>query len=525
MGWFVAVLWYIGASIAHGALRRYLTGKADTPDPLRPETFEPEHFPIATEASPVPVVYGTVRLDSVNVLWYGAPATRPVDYGGTTVGHRYYVTLHYGLCLGPIDYVVRVEWDDLQPEMHGVIYGAVYDRFFYRQPLLFGGDFEAGGIYTEIRAYKGTSTQPPDSHLEAKVGTDLPGHPNLAYLVVRGNPYPHSTADPCIRMELEPGWQCPCTDYLYEPTLCIAERGAYIGTSPQLHPMAVEVRRVAQCNALGIQGYDINGDANPANMIYEILRGIRDTSGELLWGLGISNAYIDVDSFEEAGGTLAAEDLGLSMKVDGDANARAVIEDILRHIDGVLILDHRTGLLGLRLIRNDYVVGELQEFGPDEIRTLSFTRPALESLSNVVRVTYMDRSERYKTRVVTAQDLAAVQQRGEQIVVETSYSGVTNSALAQKLAARDLKVVSYPWARINMTVDRTAWKLRQGSVFKLNWPDLGISGLACRVNRIAPGDLTKGEIEIDASEDVFGVSWTAYGPIPPSGWEDPFQSQ
>jgi hypothetical protein len=49
--------------------------------------------------------------------------------------------------------------------------------------------------------------------------------------------------------------------------------------------------------------------------------------------------------------------------------------------------------------------------------------------------------------------------------------------------------------------------------------------MVCRVSRISSGDLHKGEIAIDAIEDVFGVSWTPYGPIPPSGWEDPFEGE
>ena len=126
---------------------------------------------------------------------------------------------------------------------------------------------------------------------------------------------------------------------------------------------------------------------------------------------------------------------------------------------------------------------------------------------------------------MTAQDLAGIQQRGDEVVEDASYPAVSNAMLAQKLAARDLKVVSHPWARVSFGVDRSAWNLRQGSPFRLDWPELGISGMVCRVSRISPGDLVKGEIAIDAVEDVFGVSWAAYGPMPASGWEDPFESE
>lgn len=505
--------------LSHLAVRR-LTPRAEKPEKLKPGSFDAESLPIASEASRIPVVYGVVRLDGVNVLWYGATATREVQYQGTVVGHRYYLTLQYGLCVGPIDRVVSIEWDDLRPTIHGRIDGTVYDRLFYRQPLLFGGDFEAGGIYTEIRAYKGSNTQPPDAHLEAKVGANLPGYPRLAYLMMRGNPYPHSAGDPCIRVQLEPGWVCPCIDFLQEPKMCISERSAYIGTATQLHPMAVVVRRIDECNPLALTGgaHWLGTGANPANMLYEIIH-------EDAWGLGIPDASgIKKSSFLAAAATLATEVFGLSMMWSG-GEAREIIDEILHHIDAVLVFSPEDGLLELRLIRDDYDVETIPVFGPAEIREFSFTRPELRSLPTSVRVLYTDTYAGFKTLAVLAQNVAAIHERGQEDVEEVAYPGITDPELAQKVAARDLKAVSYPWARVTMTVDRSAWSLRQGSVFKLNWPDLGISAMVCRVSRISPGDLTKGEIELDAVEDVFGLGGTVYGPMPPTAWDDPFQSE
>jgi len=514
MGWIQAALIWVGTFVVGRLLRR--RPKVEKPVP---GTFSAEEMPVVSEATAIPVVWGTVRLDSVNVLWYGNTATREVRDGNTVVGHRYYLTLQYGLCVGPIDRVIGVEWDGLQPEVCSRINWTTYDQIFYRQWNLFGGDRQEGGIYVEIRAYRGRPDQRPDSHLVQKVGTAMPAYPHLAYLVVRGNPFPHSDDDPCVLVLNLPGWTCPCPDHDFD--MCIGERAAYMGTSPLLHPLAVEVQRVDACNPLALTGgaHDIDGDANPANMLYEILH-------DEVWGLGIADERgIDRASFVAAGQTLAAEQLGLSMVLDGAREAKEVIEEILRHIDGVLALNPDTGLLELRLIRGDYVVDDLPEFGPNEIRSLTFSRPALDTLSNSARATFPNRSERYKACVVTAQDLAGIQQRGAEVVEDVSYPAVTNAALAQRLAARDLKVVSYPWARVTFSVDRSAWNLRQGSAFRLTWPDLGISSMVCRVSRIAPGDLLKSEITVDAIEDVFGVSWTAYGPIPQSGWEDPFQSE
>ena len=514
MGWWVAIIVWIGSLVAGRLLRR----RPHVPVP-EPGNFDASNMPTASEARPVPVVWGTVRLDSPNVLWYGGQTTREVKQDGQVVGHRYYLTLQYGLCIGPIDKVLAIEWDGLRPTPYCSAFGWTYDEFFYRQSGLFGGNYQEGGIFADIRAYKGKSFQEPDSHLADKIGAPVPGYPHLAYLVMRGLPYPHSEIDPCIyfRTHLPGEWLCPCPEY--DVGTCVDERAAYVGTAPILHPMAVEVQRVGECNPLGLIGGDIHGDANPANMIYEILH-------DTIWGLGIADEDgIDKASFIAAGEALWSEGFGLSMIMDQAKTAKEVIDEILRHIDGVLALDPDTGLVQLRLIRGDYLVDELPEFGPNEIHDFHFTRPSLDTLSNSVRVTYPDRSEHYKVVVVTAQDLANIQQRGEEVVEDVTYQGISNSALAQRLAARDLKVLSYPWAQMSFNVDRSAWNLRQGSPFVLDWPDLGISGMVCRVTRISPGDLTKGEISIDAIEDVFGVSWTAFGPIPPSEWEDPYQGE
>ncbi len=516
MGFIVSALWYVGTAVASWWLSH---GRQKKTTESKPGAFSEDAMPTTSETQPIPVVWGCVRLDAANLLWYGAAATRDVQYEGTTVGHQYYVTLQYGLCLGPIDRVLAVEWDELHASIHGRIDGTHYDRLFYRQPQLFGGPFEEGGIYTEIRAYKGTADQPPDAHLEAKVGSDLPGYPHLAYLVMRGNPYPHSTEDPCLRVLLE-SVSCPCSDYSAQPAECISERSAYVGTSPQLKSMAVVVRRIDECNPLELTGgaHWLGTGANPANMLYEIIT-------DEIWGLDIPESpYIATSSFLAAAATLADEEFGLSMTWTGD-EVREIIEEILRHIDGILVLHPETGLLELRLIRGDYAVEELPVFGPNELRDFRFNRPELQTLPTTIRVTYTDYDAGFKTLPVVAPNLAAIQARGEEVVEEVAYAGVANSALAQKLAARDMKAKTYPLARISFTVNRCAWSLRQGSPFRLDWPELGISGMVCRVTSIGPGDLVKGEITIDAVEDVFGLGGTVYGPIPPSGWEDPFQSE
>jgi hypothetical protein len=514
MGAFVVALLVNLASYVVGRfLRERVKKKKDPPPP----GIDPDSMPTVTEAKAIPKVWGTVLLRGLNVLWYGRHGTHEMKRDGQRIGYKHYLSVQYGLCSGPIDRVEALQWDDLEPPLSGRVNGLHYDRLWYRKGALFGGDDGGGGFCGEIRAYKGNAVQPSDDDLELKIGDSLPGYPYLAYLNVLGHPYPHTLEHPCIIPQLY-GLTCPCS----EMTLwdyCVTFRSAYIGTSPVLQSMSAVVRRVDVCNPLSLEDgkHDLDGDANPANIIWDVLTSTID-------GLGLTEAMgLDRASFVAAGNVLAEEEFGLSMGLFDAQDAKTFIQEVLRHIDGVLAIHPTTGLLQLQLIRGGYAVSSLPVLGPDQIRSLNFMRPDLQVTSNSVRITYTDREQHYTERVVTAQDLAGIQARGGfQSIEEVSYPGVHKAALAQRLAARDLKVASYPWARISLTADRTGWALRQGSLFVLNWPILGVRDMVCRVTKASPGELVEGDVDLDAIEDVFGVDWTGYAPIPPNAWDDPF---
>ena len=93
--------------------------------------------------------------------------------------------------------------------------------------------------------------------------------------------------------------------------------------------------------------------------------------------------------------------------------------------------------------------------------------------------------------------------------------------MAARVAMRDLAAVSTPLAKVRLKVNRTAWNLVPGEVFKLEWPTLGIEGLVMRIAALVGGSLTDGAISIDAVEDVFGLPAAVYTAPQPTGWVDP----
>lgn len=109
-----------------------------------------------------------------------------------TVGYRYYLGLHFGLCHGPVDAVQkvvvgeRVAWVGHQDASGSVAINA---------PDLFGGDKREGGVVGQLDVLMGESTQVENSYLQSKLGAAIPAFRGILSAVWRGgqvtanNPY------------------------------------------------------------------------------------------------------------------------------------------------------------------------------------------------------------------------------------------------------------------------------------------------------------------------------------------------
>ena len=96
-----------------------------------------------------------------------------------------------------------------------------------------------------------------------------------------------------------------------------------------------------------------------------------------------------------------------------------------------------------------------------------------------------------------------------------------NRSLANQLSWRDMKALSYPLAKVKFTVNREAWNLGPGAVFKFGWSRLGVSGLVFRVGSINYGKVGESAIEIFAIQDIFAAGVGTYGDPIGSGWTEP----
>ena len=176
------------------------------------------------------------------------------------------------------------------------------------------------------------------------------------------------------------------------------------------------------------------------------------------------------------------------------------------------------------MIRGNYDPDAILEIDDDCILELeSLSRPNPDGLANKILLKYVDREQHYQEKVAIALDLAGVQARDAVIAQDVSFLGIDNAALAQRLAARELKGIAYPFAGLAFKANRRAWALRPGSAFRFSNAPLGISGMVCRVARVAFGAIHDGAIRIEAVEDAFGVYSTAYSPPAASGWVWPLE--
>jgi hypothetical protein len=388
-----------------------------------------------------------------------------------TVGYRYYLGMHLAICHGPVDALTEIQVGERQAWSGNL---TASGRINLNAPELFGGEKREGGVSGAIDVAFGEATQTPNDYLVSKIGAPQPAYRGVLGLILR--------------------------------QLYIAANNPYI------KPWAVRVKRCFR------DWYpakaEIGGAANPAHILYECLTNAA-------WGMGYPSASIDDVSFRAAADALAAEGLGLNLIWLQQSKIEQFVREVLDHIGGVLTTSPSTGRFVLKLVRADYTVASLPVLDPTNVIELeSFQRAAWGETTNELVLVYT-RADTFKETSITVQDLANIQAQGAVVSQTRRYPGITSDALAARVALRDLAAVSTPLAKVRLTVNRRAWSLTPGEVFKLVWPALGIEGLVMRIAAIEGGTLTRGAIRIDAVEDVFGLPAASYTAPQPPGWVDP----
>lgn len=448
-------------------------------DHPKPPPFQGLAVPRTDEGAPIPIIYGRCRVRAPVLAWTGNTTFTAVDPHYETdlcfvLGIPFYGTdvVNRGSVL------LRNVWAGdfrLDPVVDTTPPNRVAWSVAFNNKL--GGIGNGGGIYGR--------------------GEYLPGFDNR----VDGG------SQTLVRMVLS-GVDSTKVPSYHNLALCLMYRWS-IGESPTITGYSFEVEALSSGTPSDFGQISSGADAEPAGVLYDLI-----TSP---WGkLGLPESKVDRPSFQAAATTLTAENHGYSRAIEENTDGADIINDILRQIDGVMYEEPTTGKLVLKLIRNDYNVATLDTISPDNAKPSDgswISVSGWDETANQIRVTFTDRDRDYVDGVATAQNGANFYSQGKLRTTELRFPGCCTKDLAQRVAGRELAVVSKPIVKASVVCNRSFYSKRPGDVVKLTWPQLGISGMIMRVARVDLGTLYKGEIVLDLIRDVFDVSDGAF-PVP-----------
>jgi Putative phage tail protein len=449
------------------------------------------NFPRSNEGDPTPRFYGTVKHEGPNTIgltdYVPVPIKKKVKTGlfsskKVITGYKNYIGLDLAWGLGP-GVVYRRLWFGENLVWAGCLYdtGCV-NSIIIDLPELYGGskDGNRGGIGGKVTMYCGAFDQSRDPYLALKLDPNVPAYVGIAHMVF-------SSVD--------------------------GLSGFWFGNANNVDAIACEASYFS--NSLGqidIYRYMPNGlDANPVEVLHDIL-----VDG---WGnLGYDPTKINTANWILKAEQIRDEGNGISISIANATEAKDVVKQILRQINGLIYEDQTTGLVELDLIRDDYDVGDLDVLGPSQIVEIrNYSKKLWNETNNVVRVKYTDREAGYiKDKVAIAKDFALLRFQGKQRPVEITMPGVYEAGLANQIAARELSNLNVPLFQCEMVLNRTVSSLKPGSVFILEWPEWGITQMVMRVRKVGKGELRDGKITISVVQDEFSLKDTVISaPVPP----------
>lgn len=309
--------------------------------------------------------------------------------------------------------------------------------------------------------------------------------------------------------------------YLRTCHLVNKAEAAYLGNSTSIEPWAFELRRIADPLGLGAEATVNGADMNPANVLYEFL-----TNTE--WGLRQAASSVDVANFSAAGDTLFAEGNGFSMLLDRSLEGPRFLALLQEQISGHVIFNQLTGKWQINLARGGYDPNTLPLLSSaNVVEVESFARSSWEDTTNQVRAKFADRDDGYKETSALAQDAANIEVlQGQVVPAEIEFPGVKNRVLANSLAWRALRVLSFPLAKANIIADRTMYAIQPGQLVAWTYDVGGESfvRMPFRVGDVDYGELADGRIRLSLVQDVFQASPGVFAPPGGTRWDPPESS-
>lgn len=480
-------MWFLLAFFVAGFLLTAFLSPKMKLENAKASSLDDFSFPRSDEGDPVGRVYGTIKLRSPNTIGltgFRAEAIKKKVKTGlfskkkVITGYKYYCTVDLSWCLGP-GVVYRKMWFGENLIWSGCLYdSSCYNEITVNLPELYGGskDGNRGGIGGTVAMYCGNFNQSRDTYLASNLNANVPAYVGIAHTVFRDFWWGNQSSIDAVSMEV-----------------------AYFS------------------NSLGVLTSIMpNGlDANPVEVLYDILTDD--------WGnLGYPTGEINLTTWRQKAALIYNEGNGISLSVANATEAKDVVKQILRQINGIIYEDASTGLVELELLRADYDIGDLDILDPSDIQEIrNYSKKLWNETNNTVRVKYTDRDAGYVTgKVAIAKDFALLRYQGKQRPIEVEMPGIFVAELANAIAARELSNLNVPLFTGEFVMKRRT-AIKPGSLFVLEWPEYGIAQMVMRVRKVGLGELQDGKTVISATQDEFSTNATVISTPVPGGYTPP----
>lgn len=240
-------------------------------------------------------------------------------------------------------------------------------------------------------------------------------------------------------------------------------------------------------------------DYNPAHAIYEAI-----TSP--VWGLGKPPSCIDMQSFMHCADVLYDEDFGISFVYEGSDKIADFINEVCDTIGANLRFNRRTGLIELKLLRDDYKLEDLPLIDVNNITELGeIKRTCINNCINQVTLTYRNYKNGSDSSVVI-QDIGLIQMSGQINNADVSHKYICWEDTALQIAERELASLSSQFLSVEVKSNSVGFDLNIGDCVKLNFPEVGIDNVPFRIIKISYGDSKTQEVSMTLSQDKYSFN-------------------
>lgn len=378
------------------------------------------------------------------------------------------------------------------------------------QPNLFGGQQKEGGAVGTIQVLLGQPDQVLPAAVASRYGrapNDCPAFRGITTLMFHGNGVVSTgrANDFSILGYI--------VDELNQPVYN-ADGFLWKSNSPVI-AQKIEVTGIRAPKGLDpAYALSDDDDANFAHIIYECL-----TNTE--WGMGGLPSLINKAGFEAAAVRLAEEGMFGSVWWMRQSTVEDFVVEMITHIQATLFLNPNSGLLDIKLLRDDYDVADLRHITPQNAVLSNFKRRSGGEIVNEMTVDYTNPITE-QTESITAQDIASIQsQGGEKVSGNRSYYAFRNKELATKVLMRDLRASTAPLISADAKLDRSAWDILPGEVVLMSWPKRSTYSAVMRIGKVNYGKPMDSSVRASMLQDVFSLSQPPIALLPETEWEDP----